>query len=50
MDNYGGWTQFQDARDPFKAKDIIGFGLIYEPKKASIKCFAICNRKLLGKK
>jgi len=50
MDFCGKWESFQEAKDPFKAGDKIGLGLIYEPKNASIKCFAVCNRKVLGKK
>jgi hypothetical protein len=38
------------TRSNFKDGDKIGLGLTYEPKNGSIKCFAICNRKLLGKK
>ena len=50
MNNCGEFIKFQEGRDPFKAGDKIGLGLVYEPKNASIKCFAICNRKLLGYK
>jgi len=50
MDNCGGFTQFRDPYESFKAGDKIGLGLIYEPKDGSVKCFAICNRKVLGKK
>jgi len=51
INNCGKWENFQEEQNEFfKAGDKIGLGLIYEPKNECIKCFAICNRKLLGKR
>ena len=43
----GSSTNFGNDFEFFKKGDIVGIGLVYQPN--SMKCFATCNGKLLGK-